>query len=232
MKKGNRSKGLILSLFLLISTILSAWVVPLPIAKAAPSYSWSTFTIAASGDDVVTLANSTWSNYTSNGDNLWVHSNEYTTTTWLRFEGLGAITNAGGVIDQIILSMYSGDDVGADYTGESTSGGYVSVAVPIYSWDWELTEENLGAYQMNPIGSSFDGDVFSPSGAWYNTTVSNSDPRDWYSWGSTFNDVFTCYVGGFMQYAPDHTYYRGFTSQDEGNPAKLYVKYHTGAAKP
>ena len=205
---------------------LSVLVIPLPIAQAAPSYSWATFTIATSGDDVTTLANSTWSNYTTNGNNLWVHSNEYTTTTWLRFEGLGAITNTGGIIDQIILSMYSGDDVGGDYE-EPVSGGLVTVSAPMYSWDFELSEANILAADMNPI-ATFDGDELSPSGAWYNKTISTNDPREWYSWSSTFREVFICYVGGFMQYAPDSTYYRSFTSQEEGHPAKLYVKYHIG----
>ena len=223
MRIKRKGFGLIVSFILLVSMFLSVLVVPLPIAKASPAYSWSTFTVAASGDDVELLAYTGWSNYTTDGDNLWVHSDEYTTYAWLRFEGLSAITDAGGVIDQIILSMYSGADEGADY--EEVPGGYVSVACPMYDWDFELTESNILAADMNPV-ASFDGDNLSPSGAWYNKTISNSDPRDWYSWTSNFNDVFICYVAGFMQYSPDWTYYRSFTSFDEGHPAKIYVKYH------
>jgi len=227
MKKGNRSKGLVLSFFLFISAILSVLVIPLPIAEAAPTYSWSTFTVAASGDDVETLSATGFSNYTTDGENLWVRSDAYTTRAWLRFEGLSAITDSGGIIDQIILSMYSGADEGADFDENPYAGGLVSVACPLYTWDRELSEANLALFDMNPI-ASFDGDNLSPSGAWYNKTISNSDPRDWYSWNSTFNDVFTCYVGSLTDDVPDYTYYRSFTSFDEGNPAKIYVKYHTG----
>jgi len=218
---------MILSFFLFISAILSVLVIPLPIAEAAPTYSWSTFTVAASGDDVETLSATGFSNYTTDGENLWVRSDAYTTRAWLRFEGLSTITDSGGIIDQIILSMYSGADEGAEFDENPYAGGMVSVSCPLYTWDWELTEANIALYGMNPV-ASFDGDNLSPSGAWYNKTISNSDPRDWYSWTSTFNDVFTCYVGSLTDDVPDYTYYRSFTSFDEGHPAKLYVKYYIG----
>lgn len=222
-----RKAGVFLSFILFASMFLSVFIIPLPIAEAAPTYSWSTFTVAASGDDVEILSATGFSNYTTDGDNLWVRSDNYTTRAWLRFEGLSAITDSGGIIDQIILSMYSGVDEGADFDESPYAGGMVSVSCPTYTWDWELSEANIALYSMTPI-ASFDGDNLSPSGAWYNKTISNSDPRDWYAWTSTFNDVFTCYVGSLTDDVPDYTYYRSFTSFDEGNPAKLYVKYHTG----
>jgi len=105
MKKGSRSKGMVLAFFLFISAIISVLVIPLPIAEAAPTYSWSTFTVAASGDDVEILSTTGFSNYTTDGENLWVRSDNYTTRAWLRFEGLSAITDSGGIIDQIIFCL-------------------------------------------------------------------------------------------------------------------------------
>lgn len=209
---------------LIVAVVLALGLVP-PSAEAADYYTYTTLTLGAALDDVSVVSALGESFFNASREDLYVRSYSYRPSVFLRFEGLSVVSGTN-VIDQLILSLYTGNYWGDNYTESPYGGGLVSVGAPTFNHNFEVTETEVTEVEHHwQTLVRFDGDLLAQAGKWVNITLASSDPRDWGA--QNFNDSIILRLQSFQDDIPDYPYYRSFSSHEGGNPCKLYVRSHS-----